>query len=92
LKISVTGPGTHPLYRLLTDAQPAAEINEPGFRAQLDGFLATTGTGAVTNPAPGILWNFEKFLVNRNGDVIARFAPDMLPGDPRITKAIEAAL
>ncbi len=91
-KIPVTGPNAHPLYQLLVDAQPAAQINEPGFRANLDGFLATTGTGAVTNPAPGILWNFEKFLIDRNGEVLARFAPDMLPEDLRITKAIEAAL
>jgi len=89
-KISVTGPDTHPLYRRLIEAQPRAEINEPGFRAGLDSFLRTTG--AATNPDPGILWNFEKFLVSRDGEVIARFAPDMLPGDPRITQAIEAAL
>ena len=91
-KIAVTGPHTHPLYHLLTAAQPSAQINEPGFRANLDSFLSTTGTGAVTNPDPGILWNFEKFLIDRNGQVIARFAPDMLPEDPRITQAIEAAL
>ena len=91
-KIPVTGPDAHPLYRLLVDAQPSAQVNEPGFRAGLDSFLATTGTGAVTNPAPGILWNFEKFLIDRNGEVIARFAPDMLPEDSRITKAIAAAL
>lgn len=91
-KISVTGPGAHPLYRFLTEAQPSALLNEPGFRAKLDSFLSTTGTGAVTNPSPGVLWNFEKFLVDRNGEVIARFAPDMLPNDPRITEAIEAAL
>ncbi len=91
-KIAVTGPNAHPLYQLLTEAQPSAEINESGFRANLDSYLATTGTGAVTNPDPGILWNFEKFLVDRNGRVIARFAPDMQPEDTRITDAIEAAL
>lgn len=91
-KITVTGPDTHPLYQLLIEAQPSAQLHEPGFRAGLESFLATTGTGATTNPAPGILWNFEKFLVSRDGEVIARFAPDMLPQDPRITNAIEAAL
>ncbi len=89
-KIPVTGPEAHPLYQLLTAAQPSAEINDPGFRAQLDGFLSTTG--AHTNPDPGILWNFEKFLVDRSGNVVARFAPDMLPEDPRIARAIQAAL
>ncbi len=91
-KIAVTGPDAHPLYKFLTAAQPSAQINDPGFRANLDGFLSSTGTGAVTNPEPGVLWNFEKFLLDRKGEVVARFAPDMLPGDPRITSAIEALL
>lgn len=91
-KIAVTGPNAHPLYRFLTEAQPSAQGSDPAFRADLDSFLSTTGNGAATNPAPGILWNFEKFLISRYGDVIARFAPNVLPEDPRITKAIEAAL
>jgi glutathione peroxidase len=37
-------------------------------------------------------WNFAKFLVNRKGEVIARFAPTDKPEDPKVTKAIEAAL
>jgi glutathione peroxidase len=44
------------------------------------------------NPLPELLWNFEKFLVGRDGTVLARFAPDTPPDDPRITKAIESAL
>jgi glutathione peroxidase len=38
------------------------------------------------------MWNFEKFLVNRDGDVIGRFAPDMAPDDPVLVSAVEAAL
>lgn len=91
-KISVTGASAHPLYQLLTEAKPSAQISDPGFRANLDSFLAGTGGGASTNPEPGILWNFEKFLIDRKGEVIARFAPDTLPEDPRILRAIEAAL
>ncbi len=91
-KISVTGANAHPLYQLLTESQATAQVSDPGFRANLDSFLATTGAGAATNPEPGILWNFEKFLIDRKGEVIARFAPDMLPEDPRILRAIEAAL
>lgn len=89
-KITVTGPETHPLYQALTEAQPAARINDPGFRANLDGFLSQRGE--KTNPLPGILWNFEKFLVDRKGNVVARFAPDTLPNDPAVIAAIEAAL
>ncbi len=91
-KIPVTGPDTHPLYNFLIEAKPSAQIGDAGFRANLDRFLATTGPNIVTNPEPGILWNFEKFLIDRNGEIIARFAPDVLPTDPRLTSAIEAAL
>ena len=38
------------------------------------------------------MWNFEKFLVGRNGDVLARFAPDIPPADARVLAAIETAL
>ncbi|RMR52121.1 MULTISPECIES: glutathione peroxidase [Pseudomonas] len=42
---------------------------------------------------PGdITWNFEKFLVGRNGAVIARFSPRMAPDDPVVIQAIEKAL
>ncbi|MFJ4141256.1 glutathione peroxidase [Pseudomonas sp. NPDC089734] len=42
---------------------------------------------------PGdITWNFEKFLVGRNGGVIARFSPRMAPDDPVVIQAIEKAL
>ncbi|MBL8418447.1 MAG: glutathione peroxidase, partial [Dechloromonas sp.] len=39
-----------------------------------------------------VLWNFEKFLVHRNGQAIQRFAPDVTPDDPILLAAIEAAL
>jgi len=89
-KIAVTGPDKHPLYELLIAEQPVARINDPAFRANLDGYLSKHG--ASTNPLPEVLWNFEKFLVDRQGKVVARFAPDTLPMDPAIVAAIEAAL
>lgn len=39
-----------------------------------------------------IRWNFEKFLIGRDGDVIGRFNPTVVPDDPKIVTAIEAAL
>ena len=39
-----------------------------------------------------ILWNFEKFLVDRQGNVIQRFSPDMTPDDPQLVAAIKGAL
>lgn len=51
-------------------------------------------TSKETNPKfPGdIQWNFEKFLVNRQGEVIQRFAPPVRPDAPEVVSAIEAAL
>ncbi len=62
-KIEVNGPGRHPLYEALTDAEP----------------------GDIT-------WNFEKFLIDRNGKVVARFAPGVTPEDPAFLEAIDDAL
>lgn len=39
-----------------------------------------------------IQWNFEKFLVNADGDVVARFAPTVVPDDPAVIAAIESEL
>ena len=90
-KIAVTGPATHPLYKELIAEQPKADgINRESFREKLTGFLA--GRGETTNPEPGILWNFEKFVVGRDGKVLARFSPEVVPDDPGVVGAIEAAL
>lgn len=91
-KIAVTGPGIHPLYSTLIAAQPKAtgETRE-GMREKLNGFLSKNGF-PPTNPEPGILWNFEKFLIGRDGKVIARFSPEVTPDDPSVVAAIEAAL
>ena len=50
------------------------------------------GYGIEPNPAPGVLWNFEKFLVGRDGQVLGRFAQDVTVKDPRLHTAIAAAL
>lgn len=42
---------------------------------------------------PGdITWNFEKFLVGKDGRVLARFSPRTTPEDPALVAAIEKAL
>ena len=84
-KISVLGADRHPLYASLTAAQSAA-IGSGPFREELKGYGITPG-----DPAD-VMWNFEKFLVGRDGQVIARFAPDTAPDDPRLVKAIDDAL
>jgi len=46
----------------------------------------------LTNPANGhagdIQWNFEKFLVDGSGEVVARFGPGVVPEDPRLVEAV----
>jgi glutathione peroxidase len=56
--------------------------------------LYTYLTAQETQPAgPGdISWNFEKFLIGRDGNVIGRFIPRTKPDDAKLTKAIESAL
>jgi glutathione peroxidase len=51
-------------------------------------------TGESTNPkfSGTIRWNFAKFLVNRKGEVIARFEPGTRPESAKLTAAIENAL
>lgn len=92
-KISVTGEQTHALYQELITSRPQATGNSrPGFRENLNSFLASHHNGASTNPEPGILWNFEKFLIDRKGDVIERFSPEVTPDDPMVIAAIESHL
>ena len=84
-KIAVTGPDRHPLYAALTQQEPAA-FGEGPMRARLEGY------GIKPTQPPEVSWNFEKFLVGRNGQVIGRFAPDVTADDPRLTTRIEEAL
>jgi glutathione peroxidase len=86
-KITVVGEEKHPLYAALIAAQPkAVSLSEVPFRQKLKGY------GIEGNPEPEILWNFEKFLVSRSGEVVKRFAPDTQPDAPELTAAIEAEL
>jgi glutathione peroxidase len=63
------------------------EVNGPQ-RQSLYRLLA--GEGAEF---PGdITWNFEKFLVGKDGRVLARFSPRTAPDDPAVVQAIEKAL
>jgi glutathione peroxidase len=61
-----------------------------GDQAPLYQFL----TDKSVNPQTGgdIQWNFTKFLVAPDGQILARFEPDVTPDSPQITAAIEKAL
>ncbi|HEX4516163.1 MAG TPA: glutathione peroxidase [Polyangiaceae bacterium] len=42
--------------------------------------------------AGDVKWNFNKFLIDKNGEVIARFEPQVEPTSTEVTKAIEQNL
>ena len=84
-KISVAGADKHPLYQTLTQAIPERIGEGPWWQDLVE-------YGLTPNPKPEVLWNFEKFLVNKNGEVVARFAPDIQADDARIVDAINAEL
>jgi glutathione peroxidase len=76
-KIDVNGEGRHPLYQKLIDAAPTAVAPaDSGFYER----MASKGRAPLY--PDDILWNFEKFLVGRDGKVLQRFSPDMTPEDP----------
>jgi glutathione peroxidase len=75
-KLAVKGEAQAPLYRLLTETAPPR-------------------TGAPSPEKAGgrdVRWNFEKFLIGRSGDVVARFDPNVVPLDPVIVSAVEREL
>ena len=52
-------------------------------------------TQLISSPAGGgadVKWNFEKFLVAPNGEVVGRFPSKVAPNDPTLTAAIEKVL
>ena len=84
-KISVVGDNQHPLYAALGQAKPTAdgkEVMRQGMRGQ----------GVTPTDDPDVLWNFEKFVIGRDGSVVGRFAPTVRPDDPAFVNAIDAAL
>ena len=79
-------PEKHPLYAALTKGQPKAAGEGDEFREKLRGY------GMTPTEEPEVLWNFEKFLIAKDGSVAARFAPGTTPDDPTLVSAIEAEL
>jgi glutathione peroxidase len=81
----VLGEDKHPLYARLTAAQSAA-IGDGPFRERLKSY------GVNSENSVDVLWNLEKFLLSRTGEVVARFAPDVTADDPRLVSAIDEEL
>ena len=85
-KADVSGPAKQPLYAALTQAMPQKQGPAAEFRERLKGY------GMTPNEDPEVLWNFEKFVIGKDGNVAARFAPGTEPGDPELISVIEAEL
>lgn len=80
-KIDVNGANTHPLYIYLKQQQP----HDSGGSLWQEALLRLAALGSQ-HRSGDIKWNFTKFLVNRKGEVVARFAPSAKP------ESLEAAV
>ena len=85
-KISVKGNDQHELYKYLTGAKPDTDVNDGGLEENLKGY------GHNRSTPEEILWNFEKFLIGKNGEIAARFAPDVTAEDERLLAKVEEEL
>lgn len=84
-KISVKGDDKHPLYKGLTGSGVPTTGDGP-MKERLRGFGMEVADDAE------IVWNFEKFLIGRDGEIKARFAPDVTADDSRLVGAVEKEL
>jgi glutathione peroxidase len=65
------------------------EVNGPGRHSIYDELVRTPDESGNDGD---ITWNFEKFLDDRDGHVVARFNPRTEPDDPRLVQSIDALL
>ncbi|MFC0212985.1 glutathione peroxidase [Paenibacillus chartarius] len=73
-KLEVNGDNAHPLFDYLRKAAPFKGFDDSNMNAKLLKMMITE-----KNPewllGDSIKWNFTKFLINRQGEVVARFEP-----------------
>lgn len=86
-KMVVKGEGQHPLYSFLTTTKPVTTMKPDGNLLE-----RLKAKGLLSGEDKDIKWNFEKFLVNRKGEVVQRFSPEIDPMDPMIVQAVEKEL
>jgi glutathione peroxidase len=65
------------------------EVNGEGRHPLFDALTAQTDAEGYSGD---VRWNFEKWIVSPEGEVVARFSPKTLPDDPSVIAALEAAL
>lgn len=84
-KIDVNGEDADPLYAFLKKEAPKAEEDQAS-----EGLYAMLAERGFSTTGDDIKWNFTKFLVNRHGEVIGRFAPTYAP--EQLEEVIKAVL
>ena len=77
-KIDVNGETEEPLFTFLKQAQPTEEIEGMKNKMAMAGIAKISKTGVKPED---IKWNFTKFLVDREGNVVKRYAPTSKPMD-----------
>lgn len=83
-KIVVKGKEQHPLYKFLISSKPEAKMKPDSKLIPL-----LKEKGLLTGNPEDIKWNFEKFLISKDGQIVERFSPDIDPLDPMILQAVE---
>ena len=76
-------------YGVKFDMFSKIEVNGEG-RAPLYAYL--TSKDAAPKDPGDVKWNFEKFLIGRDGKVIARYRSPVKPTDKKVVEAVESAL
>ena len=72
-KVEVNGENAIPLYKWLTDNTKFEGFGMSPMGVMLSGVVKKTDKDYKTNG--NIKWNFTKFLIDRNGEIVARFEP-----------------
>jgi glutathione peroxidase len=71
---------------------PLTEKIEVNGEGRHDLYQQLTPTADAEGHTGDIRWNFEKFLIGRNGDIVARFSPLVEPESDDVVSSIEKAL
>ncbi|MBO7480754.1 MAG: glutathione peroxidase [Bacteroidales bacterium] len=76
-KVEVNGENANPIFKWLSAEKPFAGFGEGETAQFMDQMLSNQDPNYASNP--DIKWNFTKFLIDRNGNVVDRFEPTVAP-------------